>query len=256
MAEYVTLPNVRKLFVPDPGYDIFDADLKGADAQVVAWEAGDEDLKAAFRAGLDVHNKNAEDMWGSAYTQLPGTIESGPKYKKRKQCKQAVHATNYGGSPTALSRHPGIGWTVHESEQFQRRWFSIHPQIKKRIERIQHDLDTTRTVTNGFGYRRVFFDRPDACLPEALAWTPQSTVALVSFRGAIQLEKMVPQVEMLLQVHDSVVFQVPRAHSSRYQDLRAGLSITIPYDDPLTIQWGLAKSSVSWGDCTAVKEAA
>ena len=51
----IRLPNVRKLFITDPGYVMYEADLKGADAQVVAWEAEDDDLKAAFRAGVDIH---------------------------------------------------------------------------------------------------------------------------------------------------------------------------------------------------------
>lgn len=70
-AEKLVLPNVRKLIIPDPGYAIYEADLAGADAQVVAWEAEDDDLKSAFRAGLDVHSKNAEDMWGTEFTRLP-----------------------------------------------------------------------------------------------------------------------------------------------------------------------------------------
>ena len=39
------MPNIRKLYVPDPGYEIFDIDFSGADAQVVAWEADDKPLK-------------------------------------------------------------------------------------------------------------------------------------------------------------------------------------------------------------------
>src|SRR5688572_14551564 len=109
----IKLPNVRKLLIPDPGYTMFDADLVGADAQVVAWEAEDEDLKAAFRAGLDVHDKNAEDMFGRAYTQLAGDKDSGPKSRKRKECKQGVHLTNYGGTARAITQV--LGWTRHEA---------------------------------------------------------------------------------------------------------------------------------------------
>lgn len=248
----VILPNVRKIFIPDPGFTIFDCDLSGADAQVVAWEAGDDDLKAAFRAGLDVHAKNATDMWGASFTSLDP--ESHAYYKKRQSNKHAVHGTNYGGSPTAVAKHPAINWTIHEADQFQKRWFSLHPKIKKWHESVQRQLDTNKTVTNAFGYRRVFFDRPDAVFPEALAWVPQSTVALVSFYGAIQLEQRLSYVEMLLQNHDSVVFQVPSKHDTEYAEIRAGLRISIPYPDPLVIPWGLSKSTISWGDCTKVKE--
>lgn len=265
MSKTTTLPNVRKMFIPDEGYTIFDVDLAGADAQVVAYEAEDQDLIDAFRAGLDVHSKNAEDLWGKAFTSLPGDKDNGPKSKKRKECKQGVHATNYGGSPRTLAKV--LGWTIHEADQFQRRWFTIHPGIKKNFHgRIEASLRATRMVKNRFGNRRVYFDRIDSCFTEALAWVPQSTVAEVSFRGGLQLElatgttfdsrgQQITQgwVEILLQVHDSLVFQVRHQHENRITEIREGLRYPIPYAAPLTIQWGIARSRVSWGDCEAVK---
>lgn len=235
---------------------IFDCDLAGADAQVVAYEAEDLDLINAFKAGLDVHSKNAEDMWGSAFTSLAGDKDNGPKSRKRKQCKQGVHATNYGGSARTLAQV--LGWTVHEADQFQRRWFSIHPGIKNNFHgKIEASLRAERTVRNKFGYRRVYFDRIESCFTEALAWVPQSTVAEVSFRGALQLEDQYPEVEMLIQVHDSLVFQVPKAKVDIAR-IRRGLLVPIPYEhpSPLTIQWGVTASEKSWGDCEKVKEVA
>lgn len=252
MSKSTTMPNIRKMFIPDPGYTIFDVDLAGADAQVVAYEAEDLDLINAFAAGLDVHSKNAEDLWGKTFTQLAGDKDNGPKSKKRKECKQGVHATNYGGSARTLAKV--LGWTVHESESFQKRWFSIHPGIKKNFHgRIESSLRNSRMVVNRFGNRRVYFDRIDSCFTEALAWVPQSTVAEVSFRGGIQLEERCSWVEMLLQVHDSLVFQVKHEHENKLDEMRNGLRYGIPYPRPLIIQWGMARSRVSWGDCEAVK---
>lgn len=252
MSEDVVLPNVRKLFIPDPGFVMFDCDLAGADAQVVAWRAEDEDLKAAFRAGLDVHSKNAEDMWGSAFTQLQGMA----RYKKRQELKKGVHATNYG--TTARTIATTLGWTIYEAEKFMARWFSLHPKIKEWHRRVQKQLDINKTITNGFGFRRVYFDRPDECFTEALAWDPQSTVALVSFHGAIQLEQRQPDIQMLLQNHDSVVFQLEKWKVSpkRIEQIKSDLSYPVPYEDPLTIPVGLKMSEKSWGDCEEVKLAA
>ena len=250
----VTLPNVRRMFIPDPGYVMFDADLSGADAQVVAWEAEDEDLKKAFRAGIDVHDKNAEDMWGRTYTSLPGNKKEGPKSVRRQETKKAVHATNYGASARTLAIT--LGWTVHNSDNFQKRWFDLHPGIKRNFHgNVEASLGSNRTIRNRFGYHRIFFDRIDAAFTEALAWIPQSTVAIVSFEGALQLELSCPYVEMLLQVHDSLVFQVPKTKVD-HRSLISGLTVSVPYDDPLTIPWGLASSEKSWGDCKEIKLAA
>lgn len=239
------LPNVRKLFIPDPGYTLVEADLSGADAQVVAWEADDDDLKRAFRAGLDVHSKNAEDMWGIEFTSLPeGSHE---RYKKRQQNKVAVHLTNYGGSAKTLAASQG--WTTHEADRFQHRWFSLHPNIRRNFhERTRSALARDRTVTNAYGFRRVYYDRIDTCFGEALAWIPQSTVAITTYLGAFALERSVPEVEFLLQIHDSLVFQIPTASRIRPQDISLALGVATPYPDPLLIPWSLARSEKSWGD--------
>jgi DNA polymerase I-like protein with 3'-5' exonuclease and polymerase domains len=271
--EQTTLPNIRKIFIPDNNWIIFDCDLSGADAQVVAWEADDEDLKAAFRAGVDIHEHNAEAIWGEAFTKLAGDKHGGPKKKRRQACKHAVHGTNYIGSAKAIAHHPAINWTVHEADQFQKRWFSIHPKIGPVTKpgtwhyRVQQSIDKYKMVENKFGYRRIYFDRPDAVLPEAIAWVPQSTVALVTFYGAIKLESNFclekpiedlsieenPNIQMLLQNHDSLVFQVREQNAGRTAEMKKHLSTIIPYDDPLTIPWGFAKSRLSWGEVEELK---
>lgn len=248
-AEKLVLPNVRKLIIPDPGYEIYEADLAGADAQVVAWEAEDEDLKLAFRAGLDVHSKNAEDMWGSGFTSLSGHA----RHSKRQQNKVAVHLTNYGGTARTLAITQG--WTVHEADRFQRKWFGLHPGIKSKFHgKVERALNTTKTVQNAFGFRRPYFDRPQQCFGEALAWIPQSTVALNTYLGAFRLEDRIPEVEILLQVHDSLVFQLPVTSKVSAADIKNALRVETPYPDPLYIPWGLKRSARSWGECEEVKE--
>ena len=239
------LPNVRKLFKPDKGFVICDCDLSGADAQVVAWEANDADLKAAFRAGVDVHNKNGQDVFGPSYNPDQPSPRKGTR---RDELKAAVHGTNYAAGNRTLSKD--LGWTGAQVNAFQSTWFKLHPGIKDWQRRVERDLQIQRKVSNPFGYRIVYFDRPDNLLPKGLAWIPQSTIAGVTARGAIRLAKSVPWTNILLQVHDSLVFQVPahRATTKDFQEIRAALAVTVPYPDPLTIPWGLALSEKSWGE--------
>lgn len=250
MPTKITLPNVRKLFLPDPGYVMFEGDLKGADAQVVAWEANDEDLKNAFRAGLDVHDKNAEDMWGTAFTCLP--IDSHARYEKRQECKHTVHGCNYGCTPrtTAIQR----GWTVHEAERFHRRWFSLHPGIKDYHAKVEKCLQRNNTVQNAFGFRMVYFDRPGANFTEALAWIPQSTVAINSYLGFLQLQERYVFVEELLQNHDSMTWQIPEDKIPPLADMVETLKVKTPYDDPLYIPWDIKCSRKSWGEMAKPEE--
>jgi len=253
------LPNIRRIFVPEKGYLLLDCDLSGADAQVVAWEAEDKDLKSAFRSGLNIHLKNLRDAFGfkapdEALRKLneypDGTrAGTGTIYD---DIKRAVHGTNYGAMARTVA--VTLGWTINRAEEFQRLWFQLHPQIREWHKRVERDLHTSGTVRNAFGYRRIFFDRPMGLLPEALAWGPQSTVAIVCSKGAVQLNR-IPWVDIFLQVHDSLVFQIPnhRIEPSSFRAIRDALSVSVPYSDPLVIPWEIKTSSKSWGEVQKVK---
>lgn len=258
MATKIVLPNVRKLFIPDPNYIMYEADLKGADAQVVAWEMEDEDLKNAFRAGIDIHSHNAEAMWGSAFTKL----EKGSHARdhKRQECKHTVHGIHYGCTPrtTAIQR----GWLVAEADRFHKRWLALHPGVERYHNRVRSALAKDRTIYNAFGFRRVFFDRIDNCFTEALAWIPQSTVALCTYYGALQLESRYwPEQQLptwsydpanpegvILQTHDSVNFQFPCQSCPPASEIAKVLEVVTPYPDPLIIPWDLKRTTKSWGE--------
>ena len=243
------------MFIPDPGKVIVDADLSGADAQVVAWEADDAKLKAAFRAGQSVHLMNGEDLLGKEFIEAEGHHKNPGTHKGRlyEALKRFVHGTNYLSSARNLSLNPAVGWPVNVCDRHQRRWLDeLHPGIRVWHRRVAEQINKSRTIRNAFGYRIVYFDRPDSVLTQAVAWGPQSTVAEVCFRGALQLRTGVPWVELLLQVHDSIVFQIPThrwGEASTLDTIKKHLSVSVPYPDPLTIQWGIVGSETSWGDC-------
>ncbi len=239
------LPNLRAMFIPDHGYTICDIDQAGADAQVVAWESEDEALKAKFRSGKKVHALNAIDIFGAP---------AGPDGKREPyytRAKMGVHATNYGAGARTVAMSLGI--TTHEAERFQARWFSIHPGIKDWHHRVHSELEATHSIRNPFGYRRRYFDRTDNVFKEALAWVPQSTVACVTNRAWDAIDASGLPAEVLLQVHDSLVLQIPsRILSETLKALRPLISIAIPYQDPLTIPWSIKVSAKSWGECNGI----
>ena len=248
LGSNIILPNVRRFYTPDPGYIIWDVDLAGADAQIVAWEANDQPLKQAFLdyqagIGMKVHCVNAISIFGEQKAGANGKTD--PYYSR---AKAGVHLTNYGGKPATCASALKI--SLAEAAHFQRMWFQLHPAIAEWHERVLHDLHTTRSVTNKFGFTRRYFDRLDNLLPEALAWVPQSTVAIVINTAYNRIHRQLPNSHILLQVHDSLVGQTPISEWKTTKPLlRSLLNVTIPYDDPLVIPTGLKTSTVSWGDC-------
>jgi DNA polymerase I-like protein with 3'-5' exonuclease and polymerase domains len=257
--DYIKLPNIRKLFIPDEGYEFWDMDLDRADLQVVVWEADDTDMKKALRLGLDMHCVNACDVFnikGIPYDELQ---ESHPNYKdhrsrigeaNRGKTKAGVHATNYGVGDRKLAQALGI--TVHEASIFRAKWFAAHPGIRRWHTRTEQSVSQRGYIENKFGARLYNFGRFN--LPEFLGWVPQSTVAGVINRALVNLDKAYEDgyspVQLLGQVHDSLFGQYPiNLRLASLNCLNNHSRVTIPYDDPLIIPVGIKTSTKSWGDC-------
>lgn len=241
-SKTMKMPNMRRPFAADEGMEMAEIDLAGADAQVVAWEANDPLLKQWFREKIKIHAVTAKEMFGSI-AGLDGKAE--PYYT---YAKQGRHLTNYRGKPRTLAATLGI--TVHEAEKFQKRLFGMHPGILTWHERIDNELNTTRSVRNRFGFRKYYFDRLENCVTNATAWNPQSTVAIVVNTALCNVDESPScrMVQILLQTHDSFNFQYPIAQ--RDETLRAVhklISIPVPFPDPLIIPFTLAVGP-NWGD--------
>jgi DNA polymerase I len=235
------LPNIRKLFLPDPGMEMFDMDLSSADLRVVVWEADEQELKAMLAAGLNPYVEIAKEFYHD-----PTITKAHPRYRT---FKSFAHGTNYLGSASGLAKR--LGLSVREAERSQSWYLGRFARIKQWQEGLKRQLESTRTVRNAFGNRRYFFDRVEGeVYRRAAAWIPQSTIALLINRIWDELARVEPEVRVLLQVHDSLVLQVPSERSEYYrQRIKELAAIPVPYPEPLIIPIGLKSSKVSWGDC-------
>lgn len=234
-------------------------DLARADMQVVAWDSGCARLKAIFQEEAleleaaererrkpdplkNTHWLNAIELFGMDTCYKGGTWQK----KQYDLGKKFGHAADYLVSAKKLAQDSGM--LVIECERGIQKWYGMNPEIPQWHARIQRELAQTREVRNAFGYRRFFFDRLEDCLTEAVAWVPQSTVALVINHILCNIEENLPLIQLLLQVHDSLLMQILTAllHEA-IPTLREQSLITIPYPDPLIIPVGFKTSEVSWG---------
>lgn len=251
------LPNVRSLYIPDPGYTFFDMDLDRADLQTVVWESEEPDFKKAMQMGVDLHLWNAYVLQSKEPPALDELIENvHPNYPEhrakmkfaREFAKVFCHGTNYGGGAKTMAGHCGV--TVAEADRAQRIWFGAHPGIKKWHTRMEDQMRRFRFIENRFGYRWHIMDRMDALLPEVLAWLPQSHTGCLINRIWMRFYEVLPEVEVLLQVHDSLGGQFPtHLRDKLLPKMKEESRIAIPYPDPLYIPTGLKTSTVSWGEC-------
>jgi len=231
-------PPVRRLFVPEPEYTLFEADLKRADPQIVAKESGEDALLKVFRDNIDVYKENAKWVYGK-------DIISG---EQRQWNKNGVNAIDYACKAKTLAT------TLHCSEakatEYIDRWIHrLYPGIGEWHRRIDDQLRKTRTVRNIYGFRKYFADRLQHLLPQALAWIASSTVSVTINKGLLRIYYELPEVIPMLQIHDSVLGQIP---SNRVTELlpqiKELMEVEIPYKEPLVIPVTLKISNVSWGD--------
>lgn len=241
------LPNVRTLFVPDQGYEWFDADLSKADLRTVVWESDCKEMKEMLREGRDPYIETAREFHKD-YT-ITKYKPDGTVNKKYDDFKRFGHGTHFLGTPQGLAQR--IGLTVHEATRTQAWYFGKYPAIKKWQENFIEEVKRTHSVSNKFGYRFNFMGRiDDKTFRDAIAWVPQSTTGCVINRIWMNLHETAPEVAVLLQVHDSLDGQflikdreVALAHLKRCGE------VVIPYDEPLIIPFEVKTSTKSWGHC-------
>lgn len=270
------LPNLRAHFLPDPDYVFVEADLARADAQVIAWEAGAVKLKHQLTADEDIHADNAQLLYGHVFdsgrprqvrTIEPRSMHSnGMSY--RDNAKRWVHLTNFaGGANTGAST---IVAHRDHVEACQRWWLTHeHPEVGELHKRIDWELRSRKNpvIRNVFGFRRAYVggDRQSNLLGQALAWIAQSTTACVCNHALLRVDCGldlfgqprcgsclvcdIPEAQLLLQVHDSLLLQVPQrlfcaAFVERFKE---AMAVVCPYEDPLIIGSDVKFSARSWG---------
>lgn len=237
------LPNIRGLFIPDPGHTMFDIDLDSADLRIVTWESDCAWMKDHFKNG----RKPYVEVMREYYHDNTMTKNSHPR--EYAMFKSLCHGTNYLGTADGIA--PRIGLLVHECERIQKWYFGLAKEIKVWQDDIKKQVEKRRFVENAWGYRTHFFDRIEGTIfNQAVAWIPQSTVAILINHAWEKIEENLPEVEILLQVHDSLVGQFQTHHGDwALRRIVEEAQVPIPYSDPLIIPVGVVSSTKSWGDC-------
>lgn len=237
-------PMVRSLFVPDPGFIFVNADLSQAEARVVAYLAEEERLQIIFEQGGDVHKRNASIIFQKNSESVTE--------EERELGKRLVHAANYGIGARKFAKT--IGKSEDKARELLNTYFAIYPRIKRWHTTVQEEIRKTRILTTPLGRKRIFFGRwSDDLLREAIAYVPQSTVGDILNLGLSNaFDNMPDQWRFILQNHDAVLFQVPKAtpHMLIYKFVQHFFNIPIeinrktlriPVDIKVGLDWGHLK---------------
>jgi len=206
---------MKEFYLVDDNYVGYEIDLAQAENRIVAFCAPEPKLIKAFENGIDIHKRTASYIFGKPEEEISPEKGSAEQFGNGQQSerywgKKANHAFNYGQSAKAFSKQMQI--SQGEAQKIHNAYHNAYPGIKKYHNMIQQQLQKSRTLTNLFGRRYTFLGRNDYRLyNEAYAFIPQSTIAdTINRWGLTPIYNKMPEVVLLNQVHDSVVFEISK----------------------------------------------
>jgi DNA polymerase-1 len=209
---------LRSVFIADPGYKFCNIDLEQGDSRGVGaihWNTfRDGSYLDACESG-DLHTTVAR----AAFRNLPWTgnmdtdrsIAKGKFYRAfsyRDAAKRLGHGSNYQGQPEKMSRATHI--PIQDVQTFQREYLAAFPAFQLWWRYVGEQLRDVRKLTTLMGRQRYFFGhwKDSETVRAAIAYEPQSITADTIDRGLLALWRA-NRVQLLLQVHDSILFQFP-----------------------------------------------
>ncbi|MBV7257429.1 DNA polymerase I [Pacificimonas sp. WHA3] len=243
---------IRETFVPETGNLLLAADYSQIELRLLAHIADIPQLKQAFADGIDIHALTASEMFGVAIEGMDPLV--------RRQAKAINFGIIYGISAFGLARNLGIDRS--EAADYIDRYFDRFPGIRTYMNETKLKAREKGYVETLFGRRthtpyikssrqneRGFAERAAINAPI------QGTAADIIRRAMTRIEPAlaeagVESAQMLLQVHDELVFEVPEADADAAGRIIRNVMETacapvLELDVPLVVDIGTGKT---WGE--------
>ncbi len=203
---------IRRAFIAAPGHKLVSADYSQIELRLLAEIAGIEPLQEAFREGLDIHAMTASEMFGVPIEGMPPDV--------RRRAKAINFGIVYGISAFGLANQLGIA--REEAGAYIKKYFERFPGIRDYIEETKKFAKDNGYVLTLFG-RKCHYPEIRASNASVRSFNEraavnarlQGTAADIIRRAMVRMDDVLAQqklaAQMLLQVHDELVFEVSDA---------------------------------------------
>jgi len=202
---------IRKAFVAEPGHVLISADYSQIELRLLAHIGDIDQLKSAFKKGLDIHAMTASEMFGVPIEGMPSEV--------RRRAKAINFGIIYGISAFGLANQLSI--PQGEAGEYIRTYFERFPGIRDYMDRIKAEVKANGFVTTLFGRKihipeirsqaaaqRSFAERAAINAPIQGSAADIIRRAMARMPAAIAASGL--RARMLLQVHDELVFEAKR----------------------------------------------
>ena len=211
---------IREAFVPEDGFVLLSADYSQIELRILADMADIGPLKDAFAADIDIHKVTASQMFGVPVGEV------GPDL--RRSAKTINYGIVYGIGAFGLAQRLGIPQA--QAKAYIESYFEQYPGIRAYMDKAKAEAREKGYVTTLYG-RRCYVPEINVKIPSRRAYAEraainapiQGTAADIMKRAMVRtwrdLKRDLPEVRMLLSVHDELVFEVPQAQVAATQAL-------------------------------------
>lgn len=182
---------VKECFISRPGYILVECDYSQAELRKCGHYADEKVMKQAFASGEDLHAATARNMGLD------------PK-EDRYIAKTLNFAVLYGAGPKKLSEMLGI--SQEEATKYLASYFKTFPNLKVFKKKLENLAMQRRYIRLFSGRVRHFPPNEEY---KALNNLLQGSVAEMMRKAMLRIDDEVEGIHILLQIHDSVIFEVP-----------------------------------------------
>lgn len=226
---------IRKAFVSgDAGKVLLSADYSQIELRIIAHISGDVGMTEAFQLGYDIHTATAAKVWGV-------DIDSVDKEMRRK-AKTVNFGIIYGISAFGLSQRVGIsrGEAKEIIDNYFRQFGGVRDYMDEAVRKAQENgyVETIlgrrryiRDIHSRNAVMRGFAERNAINAPIQGSAADMIKVAMIKIHDWLTAEKL--STRMLLQVHDELVFDVPKSELEYVQPricdlMENAMSLSVP----------------------------
>ena len=201
---------IRKAFVASPGMKLVSADYSQIELRLLAEVANVPTLRQAFLDGVDIHAMTASEMFGVPVKDMPSDI--------RRRAKAINFGIIYGISAFGLANQLSI--EREEAGAYIKKYFERFPGIRDYMDETREFCRTHGYVVTLFGRKchypdikasngsiRAFNER--AAINARLQGSAADIIRRAMMRMEAELASAKLSAQMLLQVHDELIFEVP-----------------------------------------------
>lgn len=234
---------IRKAFISESKDNVLiSADYSQIELRVLAHLSGDKELATAFKEGRDIHAYTASLVFGIKEKEVTPEM--------RNMAKTVNFGIIYGMSPYGLSQSLKI--EVNKAKDFIDAYFERYPDVRQYLEGLIQEARENGYVTTILGRRRhipeinstdgrikSFAERTAVNTPIQGSAADIIKVAMISISEKIEGMKS----KMIMQVHDELVFDVPRNEADKMKKIiKDGMEKVIDLKVPVEAHLEMGKN--------------